>query len=382
MADPNHFEELRRGGVAGWNAWRTAHPEIMPDLSAASMSGVDLRGINLSQTSLLQASIAGTDLRGADLTEAQLMRADLRKANLQGAKLTKATAFSANFEGATAEGAAFDGALLWFANFTDAKCADADFRDAGLRGTTLRRTDLTGADLTYASLVGTHMDDAILDNCRVYGASVWDLKGNAARQANLVISLDTEPTIAVDDLKIAQFIRLLLTHREIREVIETIGRKAVLILGRFTPERKRVLDAIRVELRKHGYVPLMFDFDKPSDRSRIETVSTLAHLSRFVIADITDAKVVLQELQAIVSEQSTLPVQPIMEKGTELNVVIGDFAGRANFIPDIFEYRDIDDVAGALADHVIAPAEACRARIEVAQAAFFARSRGKDGSTI
>jgi hypothetical protein len=164
--------------------------------------------------------------------------------------------------------------------------------------------------------------------------------------------------------------------------VETIGRKAVLILGRFAPNRKPVLDAIRVELRKHNYVPLMFDFDKPSDRSWIETVSTLAHLSRFVIADITDAKVVLQELQAIVSEQTTLPVQPIMKKGTEINVVIGDFAGRANFIPDIFEYRDINDVIGALADQVIAPAEACRVRIEAAQAAFFARSRGKDSATI
>jgi len=33
--------------------------------------------------------------------------------------------------------------------------------------------------------------------------------------------------------------------KKIRDVINTIGKKGVLILGRFTPERKIVLDAIR-----------------------------------------------------------------------------------------------------------------------------------------
>jgi hypothetical protein len=32
-------------------------------------------------------------------------------------------------------------------------------------------------------------------------------------------------------------------------VIDTIGKEAVLILGRFTEERKLVLDALREELR-------------------------------------------------------------------------------------------------------------------------------------
>jgi hypothetical protein len=39
--------------------------------------------------------------------------------------------------------------------------------------------------------------------------------------------------------------------------------KVVLILGRFTPERKTVLDAIRDQLRKRDYLPILFDFQKP-----------------------------------------------------------------------------------------------------------------------
>jgi hypothetical protein len=59
---------------------------------------------------------------------------------------------------------------------------------------------------------------------------------------NLVIRppLDEFP-IQVDNLEVAQFIYLLLNNHKIRSVIDT---KVVLILGRFTPVRKIVLEAI------------------------------------------------------------------------------------------------------------------------------------------
>jgi hypothetical protein len=69
-------------------------------------------------------------------------------------------------------------------------------------------------------------------------------------------------------------IYLLLNNQKIRDVIDTITSKLVLILGRFTPERKIVLDAIRDELRKRSYLPVLFDFEKPSNRDVTKTVST------------------------------------------------------------------------------------------------------------
>src|SRR5438270_891546 len=77
----------------------------------------------------------------------------------------------------------------------------------------------------------------------------------------------------LDNLKIAQFIYLLLNNREIRDIIDTVAKKAVLILGRFTPERKVVLDALREALRTCGYLPILFDFEKPASRDITETVS-------------------------------------------------------------------------------------------------------------
>ncbi len=64
-----------------------------------------------------------------------------------------------------------------------------------------------------------------------------------AKQSNLLITnpLADEPVVTVDNLGVAQFICLLLNNAKVRDVINTITTKVVLILGRFTPERKALL---------------------------------------------------------------------------------------------------------------------------------------------
>ena len=122
----------------------------------------------------------------------------------------------------------------------------------------------------------------------MYGISAWDVKLEGAIQSNLVITPSDESPIQVDNLEVAQFIYLLLNNQKIRSVIDTITSKVVLILGRFTPERKVVLDAIRDELRKRDYLPVLFDFEKPASKDLTGTIPTLANMARFVIADLTD----------------------------------------------------------------------------------------------
>ena len=156
--------------------------------------------LNLSEADLSKADLSGADLRGAHLSWAHLSGAHLREANLREANLTGA--------------------------------------------------DLTGADLQGARLLRTNFEGADLTGCLVYGVSAWDLNLAGTKQLNLVITERDEPVITVDNLEVAQFIYLLLHNEKIREVIDTITSKAVLILGRFTPERKAVLDAMREELRQ------------------------------------------------------------------------------------------------------------------------------------
>jgi hypothetical protein len=138
---------------------------------------------------------------------------------------------------------------------------------------------------------------------------VWDIKVDEhTKQRNLIITDSDKPVITVDNIKVAQFIYLLLNTQEIREVIDTITSRAVLILGRFSDERKPILDAIRDELRNHDYLPIMFDFDPATNQTIIETVKTLAGMSRFVVADITDARSVPQELLIIDTHCRTVAV--------------------------------------------------------------------------
>jgi hypothetical protein len=58
----------------------------------------------------------------------------------------------------------------------------------------------------------------------------------------------------------------------------------------------------------------MFEFAALPTQETTRTLSTLAHLSRFVIADLTDAQSVLQELTLIVKELITLPVQLLLQE--------------------------------------------------------------------
>ena len=81
----------------------------------------------------------------------------------------------------------------------------------------------------------------------------WNLHLEGARQADLIITRDDQPEITVDNLEVAQFIYLLLNNERFRHVIGTITSKVVLILGRFTPERKAVLDALRRPARGAGH---------------------------------------------------------------------------------------------------------------------------------
>jgi hypothetical protein len=149
---------------------------------------------------------------------------------------------------------------------------------------------------------------------------------------NLVITSEDEPEITVDNIEVAQFIYLMLNNQKVREVIDTITSKAVLILGRFTADRKSVLDALREELRKRDYLPILFDFEKPRSRDTDETITLLARMARFIVAEITDAKSVLQELRAIVPDLPSVPVQPIILAMQEEPGMFDFYRNRPSFL--------------------------------------------------
>ena len=96
MANDAHLAVLKRG-VAAWNEWRAAQPAMRPDLSSASLRGLDLAKVDLSGADLRKVDLRGTILNGAVLTDADLAGANLFKAVLDRAELSGANLIGAQF---------------------------------------------------------------------------------------------------------------------------------------------------------------------------------------------------------------------------------------------------------------------------------------------
>jgi uncharacterized protein YjbI with pentapeptide repeats len=365
MANPEHFEILKQG-VEVWNDWRTKKPSIVPNLEGADLRrmklgqmfqdhGINLRkarlrGADLSDVWAREADFAESDLTDANLREAQLCKANFWHATLFGASCYRALLSDANLSFANLSGVDFSKAALNRANLTNAILFEANFSQA-----CLERADLSSADLRRSIFVETNIMEARLYGCTVYGMSAWHIILDARTvQQNLFITDFDEPAITVDGIEIAQFVYLLLQNEKIRAVIDTVTSKVVLILGRFTPERKAVLDAIREELRRHAYVPILFDFDVPATRDITETVSLLARMSRFIIADLTDPSSIPKELEAIVPHLA-VPVQPLLE-GDRPYAMFKDY-WKYDWVLPVHQYEDLPSLLGALAEKVIEPAE-------------------------
>ena len=422
MANQEHLKILKQG-VETWNQWRQEYAYIQPDLNGAdlteaNLSGANLKTANLKTANLKTANLKTAILNGADLTEADLSRADLKRATLNGADLSRADLSRADLKRATLRGAilsranltfaTLSGAILTFATLSGAILSEADLSRADLSranltfaklgGADLSRADLSRADLTFATLSGailseadlsranlteanlteailtevilsratlvdTNLTDATLTQCTIYGISVWNVQLEGAKQENLVITLEDEPMITVDNLEVAQFIYLLLNNAKIRDVINTITTKAVLILGRFTPERKAVLDALREALRQQDYLPILFDFEKPNSRNFTETVSTLAHLARFIIADLTAPRSIPQELQAIIP-LLRVPVQPLLQISEEAYSMFEDLEDTYHWVLPTYRYTTLEALLTSLKANVIEPAEQKAQKLE------------------
>ncbi len=157
MANYKHVELLKEG-VQVWNDWRSADPDIKPNLS-----GANLVQTVLVESNLRQADLRKTDLRKTNLSHSDLYKVDLRNANLRGAQLVKTDLRGANLSGAI--------------------LIDADLRKADLHGADLRRTNLTNADLHDADLGETNLGEANLTRASLISAT---LERSNLRGANLV----------------------------------------------------------------------------------------------------------------------------------------------------------------------------------------------------
>ena len=399
MANEEHLKILKQG-VEQWNKWRlenATRPDLGgaelfnanlsgTNLSRADLSGTSLSDANLSRANLSDAKLSGANLSGANLSRVNLSGANLRRANPIGANLSDAKLIGADLSGAYLSGANLSGANLSGANLNDASLSDANLlranlskaklrgailADVDLRGANLTSADLTDADLSYTVLVETDFTNATITGCRTYGASAWNVTLVGTVQHNLVITKEGEPVVTVDDLEVGQFIYLILNNTKIRNVINTITSKGVLILGRFSdPQRRSVLDGLREGLRQFDLLPIVFDFDRPTDKDYTETVQTLAGMSMFVIADLTSPKSTPLELEATV-KQFKIPYIPIIDITVDPRpfAMLVDSQNSFHWVLPTRKYESKEDLLDGenLKKYIIEPAFAKREQLREAK---------------
>jgi hypothetical protein len=303
MANPEHVSILIKG-VKNWNVWRTEHPKVRPDLSEYDFTQIQPTYFEDSSGNRHSDQLREINLRGADLRRAVMSRQNL---------------FGADLSRSDLEGAVLNDTIIKF----------ADLRKANLRGANLKGARLIDADLSGADLSGAF----------VFGASSWKVNLTAARQKNLIITPSGAPEIVVDNLDVAHAVYMLFEKRQkIAEVIKTIGERAVLLLGRFTNERKEILDAVADKLRQLKLLPIIFDFAPLPNRDYTETIKILAGLSNFVIADITQPKSIPQEAQAIIPDFK-IPFFFVIQDGERAWSMSADFLNQ-HWVFGPFSYAD------------------------------------------
>jgi uncharacterized protein YjbI with pentapeptide repeats len=247
-----------------------------------------------------------------------------------------------------------------------------DLERANLRGADLSRANLLDANLSYselcdtslssATLLRTTVQGAIIRNANIHGVSVWGLKGQPLEQKDLTITTIGEPLITVDDIEVGQFVYLLIHNPKIKNIIDVLTSKIVLILGNFSSERKTVLDSLREALRSYNLSPILFDFDRSPNLDISDTITLLARMARFVIADLSSPKCVQQEL-SMIAGQVLVPIRPIIVSGQHPWAMFGDLQRRSRGLMPILEYADVNDLLRRIPDEIIAPAEVCRTQL-------------------
>ena len=100
---------------------------------------------------------------------------------------------------------------------------------------------------------------------------------------------------------------------------------------------------------------MSFDFEQPTSRSLADTLTLLASMSRFIIADLTNPKSVPMELARIIPQLPSVPIVPLIDRSENPFAPFDDFR-RYPWVLEPTVYTEFQDVKH-LVDHVVDRAE-------------------------
>ena len=302
------YVDLLSKGASIWNKWRINNPDKTPCLREVNFVS-EFSGCTFYDL----PEFHGVDFSNVDFNCASFRNSTFCNCIFDGAKITFSDLVDAYFQSCSFKNVNMRVCKIGDAQFDDCIFEDSDLSYCSAENASFHGSSFKNTALENISFVKGDFSNTVLDGCRVYGISSWDLNLCHSKQQNLVITKEGDPEITVDNIELAQFLYLMLNNSNLRNVINTITAKVVLILGNFSPERKKVLDIIRNQLRNYDLIPVMFDFNGPKSRNLTETVITLASMSKFIIADITLPRSIPHELATLVKEFPSIAVYPIIQ---------------------------------------------------------------------
>ncbi len=348
-------------GYVKWSKWRKENQVRIPNLENA----------NLNKIELLKYDFNNANFKGAQLEAAKLINCEFINADLDNVNLESANCSFSNFTKATLNNVNFSSADLINTTMIDCNCINAKFINVSMvqnlaGGSNFSFSDFTGSKIVITNLVNcnlqetkfidcflngsnlsrSNLDKSIIKNSTIYGVSTWDISTKDSLQENLTITnLYNDSVLTVDDIEIANFIYLISNNNKVANAIDNISTKVVLILGRFTPERIEILKYIKSILKRKNYVPILFDFEKPDRRDLTETIGLIGRMSKFVVADLTDAKSIPQELSELIPNNPSLTIYPIVSK-EHREYSMFEHWERYPWVKDIYKYgnkSELDD---------------------------------------
>lgn len=308
MSSSFEYIELLSKGESVWNEWRINNPSI--SLCLRDVNFVEkFSGHNLNDL----PEFYSVNFSNVDFNCSSMRNSNFYNCVFDGSKITFSDLVDAYFHSCSFKNVDMRVSKIGSAQFIDCVFEDSDLSYCSAENTSFQGSIFKNTALENMSFVESDFSNTILDRCRVYGISSWDLNLENSKQQDLVITKEGGPEITVDNIELAQFLYLMINNSNLRNIINAITSKVVLILGNFSPERKNILDNIRSQLRTYDLIPVMFDFDGPEPRNLTETIMTLASMSKFIIADITSPRSIPHELANIVKDFPSIEVHPIIQ---------------------------------------------------------------------
>ncbi|MGL4597789.1 MAG: pentapeptide repeat-containing protein [Bacteroidia bacterium] len=155
------IEELKKGNVNQFNAWRIDNPSIRLDCSGMDFSGMNLRdailvniifdNCNFKFTILQRAILCSSSFLNCNFDSALLVQACIGIPELIDVNLN-AEYTSYLLHGAICDGSKFDNANLLLANLRQTSLKNCRFPDAILVKCDMREADLTNTSFEYATM--------------------------------------------------------------------------------------------------------------------------------------------------------------------------------------------------------------------------------------